>query len=130
MIVLDTHVWIWWASDPDRLSPAASAAVDAAEGIGISAISAWEVAMLADRGRLGLDRPAALWVRAALAGDSRLTELPLTAGIAARSVALGADGMHGDAADRFIVATARAHDAVLVTRDEAIRAFDPAGTVW
>lgn len=130
MIVLDTHVWIWWTSDRDRLSATALDAIEGADVIGISAISAWEVAMLADRGRIRLDRPSALWVRAALQADPRLTELPLTAGIATRSVALGAEGMHGDPADRFIVATARANDAVLVTRDDAIRAFDPAGTVW
>lgn len=130
MIVLDTHAWVWWASDPGRLSGPAAAAIDAADVIGVSAISAWEVALLVERGRIRLDRAPALWIREALQRDPRLVELPLTAGIATRSVALGADGMHADPADRFIVATARAHDAILVTRDEAIRAFDPARTVW
>jgi PIN domain nuclease of toxin-antitoxin system len=70
------------------------------------------------------------WVRAALAADPRTVELPLTAAIAVRAAGLGADGPHGDPADRFIYATARSHGASLVTRDAALRAHDPAHTVW
>ena len=47
MIVLDTHAWIWWATDRTRLSASASEAIAAADELGVSAVSAWEVAMLA-----------------------------------------------------------------------------------
>ncbi len=130
MIVLDTHVWLWWVAAPDRLSPPAREAIDRADEIGIPAVCAWEVAMLVERGRVRLDRPAARWTRAALDQDQRTNELPLTAAIAVRAAALGADGLHGDPADRFIYATARAHDAPLVTRDAALRSHDPQHTVW
>lgn len=130
MIVLDTHAWLWWAAAPDRLSPAARDAIDRADEIGVSAISAWEVAMLVERGRVSLDRPAARWVRAALDEDPRTVELPLTSVIAVRAAGLGTEGLHGDPADRFIYATARSVDASLVTRDAALRAHDPQRTVW
>lgn len=130
MIVLDTHAWVWWLAAPDRLSPGARDAIAGAAEIGVSAISAWEVAMLAERGRISLDRPAPRWVRAALSADPRTIELPLTSAIAVRAAQLGADGMHGDPADRFIYATARDRDAPLVTRDAALRAHDAAHTVW
>jgi PIN domain nuclease of toxin-antitoxin system len=128
VIVLDTHVWLWWQSDPGRLSAAAREAIDGADEIMVSAISAWEVAMLAARGRIALDRPAARWVRAALDADPRVDEAPLTAAIAVRAAAL--DGLPGDPADRFIYATARDRGASLVTRDEALRRHDPARTIW
>jgi PIN domain nuclease of toxin-antitoxin system len=130
VIVLDTHAWLWWVASPDRLSTVARDAIDRADEIGIASISAWEVAMLAERGRITLDRPPARWVRAALDADPRTVELPLTAAIAVRAAQLGTDGMHGDPADRFIYATARSLEASLVTRDTALRAHDPAHTVW
>ena len=58
MIVLDTHVWLWWLSAPEQLSESASAAIEAAvvdDAVHICAISAWEVALLVQRGRLGLE---------------------------------------------------------------------------
>lgn len=130
MIVLDTHVWIWWAVDRTRLSDPAREAVESADEIGVSAISAWEVAMLVDRGRIEVDRPAAAWIRRAMAADPRTIEMPLTSAIGVGAVALGADGMHADPADRFILSTAVHHGAPLVTRDAAIRAFAPDRTVW
>lgn len=130
MVVLDTHAWIWWLAAPDRLSTTARDAIDGADEIGIAAISAWEVAMLVERGRIALDRPAARWVRDALAADPRIVGLPLTPSLAVEAARLGAMGMHGDPADRFLYATARDRRATLITRDEALRAFDPDRTLW
>ena len=126
MIVLDTHAWLWWVADPARLSKRARAAIDDATEIGVSAISAWEVAMLEERGRITLDRPAPRWIRAALEVDPRVVEAPIDTGIAVLAATLGADGMPGDPADRFIYATARTRRARLVTRDAALRAVDKA----
>lgn len=128
MIVLDTHVWLWWSSDPDLLSPAAQAAIAGASSVGICTISCWEVAMLARRGRIELDRMPADWVRRGLA-QNNVKSLPLTAedAVAAASVA---DSFAGDPADRIIYCTARRLSAALVTRDERLREFDPRLTVW
>ena len=56
MIVLDTHAWVWWTHDPDRLTESQQAEIARNEGdsIGVSAISCWEVAKLAEYRRLAL----------------------------------------------------------------------------
>ncbi len=85
--------------------------------------------MLVQRGRIRLAVSAPEWIRAALA-DGRTIGLPVDPQIAMRAALLPEDELHGDPADRIILATARAHDAALVTRDGALRAYDPRGTIW
>ncbi len=129
MIVLDTHAWIWWVTDPERLSTLAQETIAKATTIGVSTLSAWEIAMLASRKRIALDRDVGTWVRQALA-QPRVEPLPPSADIAVAAGLLDAQGFPGDPADRLIYATARANRAQLVTRDAAIQAFDPQLTVW
>jgi PIN domain nuclease of toxin-antitoxin system len=129
VIVLDTHAWLWWLAEPARLSRAARRAIDEAETIGVSAISAWELAMLVRRRRISLDRDVGAWVRQALA-PARVRQQPLTADVAVAAGLLDGDGFPGDPADRFIYATAQALRAPLVTRDEAIRRYDARTAVW
>ena len=123
MIVLDTHIWFWWVPDPARLAERQKEYIASNQdaGIGVSVISCWEIAMLVQRGRLTLPDPVDAWVDQAL-GYSGVRALPLTAEIAVESVQLR-DWEHRDPADRFIVATARAYDAVLVTNDSVILAY-------
>lgn len=128
-VVLDTHAWVWWAADPDRLSEAAAAAIEHSEDVGVSAISCWEVTMLVAKGRLEIDRPVERWIRQAL-GRPGVRALPLGPREATAAGLLQDDGFPGDPADRMIYATARAAGSPLVTRDEAIRAHDPRGTLW
>ncbi len=129
MIVLDTHAWLWWAAEPAKLSRPAQDAIDHAEQIGVATISCWEVAMLAEAGRIELDRPAGAWIEQALA-DVRTRSLPLTSTIAIAAALLGREGFGGDPADRIIYTTARNTGARLVTRDKSLRAFDSRGTIW
>lgn len=127
MIVLDTHAWIWLLSDPDELGRTGRAALRRDRVRGVAAISCWEVAMLAARGRITLDRDPVAWMEDALAAE-RLELLPLTPAVAAASAALA--DFHGDPADRLIVATALTHGATLLTRDERIRESGTVKTVW
>jgi PIN domain nuclease of toxin-antitoxin system len=129
VIVLDTHAWLWWVAEPERLSEPARAAIDESSSIGVSTLSAWEVAMLSVRGRITLDRDVGLWVRQALA-DTRVEPLPPSAEIAVAAGPLDAKSFPGDPIDRLIYATALAARARLVTRDTAIGAFDPELTIW
>lgn len=124
MIVVDTHVWFWLVTEPGRLSPPAAEAVDAAEKVGVAAISCWEIAMLVAKGRLLLDRPTSDWLKAALAGSVLLPLDPDVAELAARLA------MHGDPADRLSVATALTQGATLVTKDDAIRRSGLVQTIW
>lgn len=127
MIVLDTHAWIWWLADPDRLSARARQAIDHAGRVGISAISCWEVAMLVAKGRLELDRDVSLWLQQALA-PPRCTLLPLTPEVAVASTRL--DDGPGDPADRMILATALIERAPVVTRDRGLRRHHQVQTIW
>ena len=68
MIVLDTHAWLWWTVDPDMLSESQYEVIvsNEEEGIGVSAISCWEIAKLCEYGRLELPVELSEWLDAAL----------------------------------------------------------------
>jgi PIN domain nuclease of toxin-antitoxin system len=84
--------------------------------LGVSAISFWEVAMLVAKRRLRVSQPLAAWRRDWL--QQGVVELPATGTIGIEAAQLA--GFHADPADRWIVATAREMDAVLLTADQRI----------
>ena len=130
MIVIDTHVLVWAMQDDPKLGPLARSSLEtaaASEALGVSAITPWEIALLAERGRLILSREAGLWIELAL-GRSGVTLLALTPAIAVDSVRLPAP-FHADPADRIIVATARNFGAPLLTADRAILDYGRTGHV-
>ncbi len=130
MLLLDTHVAVWLVDGLPRLRPAARRAIDHAAARGqlvISAISFWEVALLARRDRLALTMPAFEWRRAVLALPG-LSEAPVSSEIAIEAASLP-EPFHADPADRFIVATARLQDARIVTYDQRILDYGRAGHV-
>lgn len=124
VIVLDTHVAVWYASGAKIKVRALRVIHDHAErgALGISAISAWEIGMLARKGRLVIERETVAAYVDAMFGTDGVDELPVTAKIAELAARLPGD-FHGDPADRLIVATAVAHHATLVTRDERILTY-------
>ena len=131
MIVLDTHAWIWWVSNPEFLSEKAKQVIDEAvtnRNVLISTISTWEVAMLVSRGRLKLTMPPDDWVAASEALPF-FDFVPVSNCIALKSVQLPGV-LHNDPADRIIIATAISLGAVLVTKDEKIRNYEHVKTVW
>jgi PIN domain nuclease of toxin-antitoxin system len=128
VIVLDTHAFVWWMSKPEKLGRKGARAIERAERIGVCAISVWEIAMKSQMGKLKFDRPYDLWIDEALADDSRVELLHLVPRIAIDAVRLS--WKHADPADRFIVATARVHDAALVTADDRIRESGIVRCVW
>ena len=128
MTVVDTHAWIWWVSEPARLGRTARRTLDGTKRIGVPAICCLEVAALAARGRISLDRPPLEWMNAALALP-RVELLPLTPAVAVKAAGLPAS-FPGDPADRLIVATALLEAATLVTKDGRIRRSSTAETVW
>ena len=83
MIVLDTHIWIWWVQGDERLTETQLQAIRANEGdvLGVSAISCWEVAKLVERRRLEFSLPIAEWFEKALTYPG-IQLLPLTPSIA------------------------------------------------
>ena len=127
MIVLDTHAWIWWASDPARLGHRGRAAIEAADRIGVPAVCCFEVAAAAAKGRISLDRAPLEWLEQALALP-HVELVPITPRIAVKATQLGA--FHGDPADRLIIATAIVDAATLVTRDKQIRGYSAVTSLW
>jgi len=121
-VLLDTHFWIWWVTGQDALTEPERRALGAAAGSGqlaLSAISLWEAQLLHARGRLRLDMPFDAWLLQA-AGPSVIQLVPLDVSVILALNRLP-ESFHGDPADRIIVATARARDLSLATRDKAIR---------
>ncbi|WP_442775843.1 type II toxin-antitoxin system VapC family toxin [Sphaerotilus montanus] len=118
-VLLDTHVLVWLVEGDERLSMLARAAIDeAGDQVWISAITPWEIGMLASKGRLRLGQEVAQWMDAVLALPGvRLAELSPAIAIAS-SCLPGAP--HGDPADRIIAATARHLDLTLVTADQKL----------
>ncbi|MBS0457765.1 MAG: type II toxin-antitoxin system VapC family toxin [Proteobacteria bacterium] len=132
MIVLDTHALIWWASQDTQLSAAAKKVIEdeLADGgtVVVSAISAWELAQLVDRGRIALAMDLDEWMRAVESIDG-VWVVPLSAQTAIQSVNLPGE-FHKDPADRKIVALARERNAVLVTGDEKIQRYPHVKWTW
>ena len=128
MTILDTHAWIWWVAEPARLGKAARRTLDDAKKVGVPAIACLEVAALAHRGRITLDRPTLDWMRDALALP-RVELLPLSPAVAVNAMALP-DTFPGDPADRLIVATTLIERGTLITRDDRIRRSALVPTVW
>jgi PIN domain nuclease of toxin-antitoxin system len=123
VIILDTHIWIWWVAGKTQLPPLYRNFIEAqsADGLGICAISCWEVAKLVERGRLKLPMPTDQWLHAALAYPG-VKLLELSPDIAADACCLPGE-FHSDPADQIIVATARNHGSELVTMDRRILSY-------
>ena len=131
MIVLDTHAWVWFVSNPELLSKAAKKAIDASmgqKGIFISSISAWEVALLAAKKRLKLTIDVTDWI-----GKSERLPffqfIPVDNSVAVKSVNLP-QPFHKDPADRIIIATAITVGAPLVTKDKKLLDYPHVETIW
>lgn len=131
MIVLDTHVWVWFVSNPELLSKPAKKAIDAAmaqKEIFISSISAWEVALLVDKKRLELTLDITDWI----AKSEKLPFfqfIPVDNSVAVKSVNLP-QPLHSDPADRIIIATAITIAASVVTKDEKILNYPHVKSIW
>lgn len=119
MILLDTHALIWLVEADPKLGKNVRELADQAlkdNELATSAITFWEVAMLAQRNRLELSLPTDVWRRRLL--DMGLMEIPVTGDIGI--TAAGLQEFHGDPVDRFIAATAILGGGTLMTADEAI----------
>lgn len=131
MIVLDTHVLVWWVTGDAALSKKARKAIESEQAGGeiiVSSISAWEIAMLVAHGRLVLSMDVSSWL-ATVAEIEALRFYPLDIEIAAKSVELPGE-FHKDPADRMIVATARKLAVPLITKDDKILVYPHVKTIW
>lgn len=131
MIILDTQAWLWWTHDLSRLSPKVIQLIKNAEqsdGIRVSVISVWEIALKNINGKLILPLQINEWVHQACSYPNLTIEL-LSVHDAIESTQLPGD-FHKDPADRIIVAMTRRHNATLITSDKLILSYPHVDTIW
>jgi len=131
VIVLDTHALVWWVTGDAELSEKAKTVIEREQHSGeiiVSTISAWEITMMVEKGRLILSMDVSSWL-ATVAEIERVKFLPVDMEIANKSVELPGE-FHKDPADRMIVATSRKLAAPVVTQDEKIRSYPHVKTIW
>jgi PIN domain nuclease of toxin-antitoxin system len=130
VILVDTHVVAWMAFEQNRLSKNAREAIDGARtnggGLAISAITLWELATLAGRGRIHLDVSVESFLSEV---EARLTVLPISGRACVRALSLPA-AYPKDPADRIIAATALVEGLSLLTADREIRRARAVRTIW
>lgn len=120
MILLDTHVWVWWVSQQGHLTSQLEQTIQSQQGagLGVSVISCWEVAKLVELGKLQLTLAPFDWLTQALAYPG-VQLLDLTLPIIVEPTQLPGN-FHRDPADQIIVATARIYNIPLLTVDRKI----------
>ncbi|MCZ8065258.1 MAG: type II toxin-antitoxin system VapC family toxin [Microcystis sp.] len=128
MIILDTHIWLWWVDSSSRLTARLEQLIleHQVSQLGVSIFSCWEVAKLVEKNRVELSYPVDEWLNYAIAYPG-VQLLPLTLPIIVQSTQLA--GFHNDPADQIIVATAKVHNCPLLTVDEKILAYPDLNTL-
>ena len=128
MIILDTHIWVWWVQNDARLTQKYRNWLQQYEsqGLGVNIISCWEVAKLVELNKLILPDPVDEWLQSALAYPG-VQLINLTIPIIVESTQL--TGFHRDPFDQLIVATARIYGCPLLTADAKILAYPDVQTL-
>lgn len=130
MILLDTHVVVWLALEPARISKKARAAIEetrqAAEGLAVSDITLLEIATIDNKGRIKLNTSLEAFLAEV---ETRFIVMPMTGRICAGALALPTT-YPKDPADRVIGATALVEGLALITADDGIRRSKALNTIW
>ncbi len=117
-LLLDTHIWIWNETAPEKLSSEINRELaNPNNQLWLSPVSIWEMTILLEKKRVELKQDFRIWAVESMT-DLQLREATITWEVAQelRNTRLG----HRDPADRFLVATAKVYDLTLVTADERL----------
>ncbi len=125
-LLLDTHAFIWWDSDPAQLSaPALAALRDPANEVWLSVASVWEMVIKAQLGKLTLRLSLADIVKQQQANGLRVLPVDLAHALAVE----GLPPIHKDPFDRVLIAQANIEGAELVSTDQVVRHY-PVRVLW
>ena len=129
-LLLDTHTFLWASSFPELLSPSVRKRIQAkeTEQILVSAISIWEICKLAQKGKIELSEPLPQWIKK-VTNHPKVSMIDISGEIALESCSLPGT-FHLDPADQMIVATARIHQALLLTKDQKILSYPHVKAEW
>ena len=117
-LLLDTHIFLWSLLSPTKLRKQVAAELEnPSNELWLSPITAWELIILVEKGRVILDSDPATWIRKVLI-EIPFQEAPLNYEVAIQSRLI--DLPHQDPVDRFLAATAKVYDLMLVTADERL----------
>lgn len=119
-VLLDTHVFLWMQTDPDRLGDAREVLADQATELFLSAASAWEITIKHTLGRLPLPEPPATYVPSRRRG---VDAAALAVDIEDALVVGELPALHRDPFDRMLLAQAQRHELTLATHDAAVLAY-------
>lgn len=131
MIVADTHIIIWDALKPEKLSKKAKAAIrnaNESDGIIFCDISLWEIAMLISRNRIKVDTSYMEFINLLLNSNKYILQ-GIDPDIADLSTKIF-QNTENDPADKLIASTAVIKKAKLVTADRAMRSSSEVMTIW
>ncbi|WP_052664639.1 type II toxin-antitoxin system VapC family toxin [Nitriliruptor alkaliphilus] len=120
-VLLDTHVWLWMLTEPERLGEAAELVGAADTDLLLSAASTWEIVIKHGLGRLDLPTPPASYVPDRIR-STQVTPLPIEHSHTIEVAAL--PQLHRDPFDRLLVAQARILGVPLLSADPRIAAYD------
>jgi len=120
-IILDTHVWVWWLDQDDKLPEALRERVGGARSVAVSAASVYELTLAVERKRLALTLALEDWLRGATE-KADIAVAPIDTAIAKRAAQL--PQVHGDPLDRIIIATALVKNARLLSLDRKFNGYD------
>jgi PIN domain nuclease of toxin-antitoxin system len=119
-LLLDTCAMVWLAAGASELSEQARETINRADRVCVSAISAWEISLKAARGALALPLPPRDWF------DRVMDQHCLSLASLSIDILMAANSLpwhHRDPADRFIIATACAMNAPVVTADRRFKQY-------
>ena len=129
--LLDTHTWIWWHMNPQKLSQKVKRLIRGTskyDELLLSAISPWEFSKLLEKKRIGISCDPEDWIYRAL-DMPKLRLVPLSPVLAYHSTVLP-QPFHNDPADQIIVASAREENAAILTKDERILSYKHVRGLW
>jgi len=125
-LLLDTHAFIWWDSDPAQLSATALSAIrDPANEVWLSTASVWEMVIKSQLGKLSLRLPLADIVSQQLANGVQIWDISVGHVLAVETL----PSIHKDPFDRMLAAQSMVEDAKLVTGDPIFAQY-PVQVLW
>ena len=125
-LLLDTHAFMWWDSDPTQLSaPALAALRDPANEVWLSVVSVWEMVIKAHLGKLTLRLPLADIVSQQKANGLRILSVSLEHVLAVE----GLPAIHKDPFDRCLIAQANVEGAEVISADPVVAQY-PVRILW